>query len=102
MSTIAFDSSPSRTTVLPARHLVAVPDLPVTPALRLTRRGKAFILTVAVAIIAVLVVLFGSSSLAGDKVGAAARDHHGHGPAGPHALGDRCRRQPQRRHPFDG
>ncbi len=70
MSSIAFDHSPSRTSVLPARHLVAVPDLPAEPAVRLTRRGKAFVLTVAVAVIAVLVVLFGSSSLAGDQAGA--------------------------------
>ena len=71
MSTIAFDRSPTRTAVLPARHLVAVPDLPVAPAVRLTRRGKALILTLAIGILAVLVVLFGSSSLAGDAVGAA-------------------------------
>lgn len=70
MSTIAFDHSPRRQAVLPARHLAAVPDLPATPALRLTRRGKAFVLAAAVAVIAVLVVLFGSSSLAGDKPGA--------------------------------
>ncbi|MEO6605249.1 MAG: LysM domain-containing protein [Aeromicrobium sp.] len=70
MSTIAFDHSPTRTTVFPARHLVAVPDLPSTPALRLTRRGKTFVFGTAVAIIAVLAVLFGSSSLAGDKPGA--------------------------------
>ena len=69
MSTTAFDHSPTRTTVLPARHLVAVPDLPATPALRLTRRGKAFVFAVALAVIAVLVVLFGSSSLAGSNAG---------------------------------
>ena len=70
MSSIAFDHSPSRTTVLPARHLVAVPDLPSKPAVRLTRRGKVVIFTAAMAIISVLVVLFGSSSLAGDQAGA--------------------------------
>ncbi|GAA3530688.1 hypothetical protein GCM10022234_29890 [Aeromicrobium panaciterrae] len=71
MSSIAFDHSPSRTAVRPPRHLVAVPDLPTPPALRLTRRGKAFVLGVSIAIIAVLVVLFGSSSLAGDTPGVA-------------------------------
>lgn len=71
MSSIAFDQHPSRRAVMPARHLVAVPDLPAEPALRLTRRGKAFILSISIAIIAVLVVLFGSSSLAGGTPGAA-------------------------------
>lgn len=70
MSSIAIDHNPSRLTGRPARHLVAVPDLPTTPAIRLTRRGKAFVFGVAVAIIAVLVVLFGSSTLAGDTPGA--------------------------------
>lgn len=70
MSSIAFDHSPTHTTVLPVRHLVAVPDLPVAPALRLTRRGKAFIFGLALAIITVMVVLFGSSTVAGDKAGA--------------------------------
>lgn len=70
MSSIAIDHSPTRTAVLPVRHLVAVPDLPVVPAVRLTRRGKAVIFAISLAIIAVLVVLFGSSSLAGDQAGA--------------------------------
>ncbi len=70
MSTIAFEHPSTRTIALPVRHLSVVPDLPATPELRLTRRGKAFIFAAAIAIIAVLVVLFGSSSLAGDKVGA--------------------------------
>ena len=69
MSTIAFDRSPARTTILPSRHLAAVPDLPVEPSIRLTRRGKALVLTLAVGILAVLVVLFGSSSLAGSQSG---------------------------------
>ena len=70
MSSIAFDHGPSRTAVRPARHLVAVPDLPKAPALRLTRRGKMFVFSIALAIIAVLVVMFGSSSLAGNHPGA--------------------------------
>ncbi len=70
MSSIAFDHSPTRAAVRPARHLSAVPDLDVAPAIRLTRRGKLVIFSVALAIIAVMVVLFGSSSLAGDQAGA--------------------------------
>ena len=66
MSSISFDQS----LVRPARHLAAVPDLPVIPALRLTRRGKAFVFAIALAIVAVLVVMLGSSALAGDKPGA--------------------------------
>ena len=76
MSSIAFDhstgfkSSPSRTSARPTRHLAAVPDLTATPVLRLTRRGKAVVFTISLAIIAVLVIMFGSSTLAGDQAGA--------------------------------
>ncbi len=69
MSSIAFDHSPSQTMARPVRHLVAVPDLDSSPAVRLTRRGKLTVFAAAVAIIAVLVVMFGSSSLAGDQAG---------------------------------
>ena len=70
MSTFAIEHPSTRSAAVPARHLVAVPDLQVEPTLRLTRRGKAFIFATALAIIAVLVVLFGSSSLAGGQPGA--------------------------------
>ena len=69
MSSIAFGHHDH--TVRPVRHLRAVPDARPAPGLRLTRRGKAVILAVAVAVIALLVVLFGSSSFAGDGAGAA-------------------------------
>ena len=57
--------------VRPVRHLRAVPDAKPTPRVRLTRRGKVVVLAGAVALIALLVVMFGSSSFAGDQVGAA-------------------------------
>ena len=57
--------------VRPVRHLRAVPDAKPAPRVRLTRRGKVVVLTVAVAVIALLVVMFGSSSFAGDQAGAA-------------------------------
>jgi hypothetical protein len=57
--------------VRPARHLHAVPDAKPAPRLRLTRRGKVVVMTAAVALIALLVVMFGSSSFAGDQPGAA-------------------------------
>ena len=69
MSSIAFGHHDH--TVRPVRHLRAVPDARPAPGLRLTRRGKVVILAVAVAVIALLVVLFGSSSVAGDRAGAA-------------------------------
>jgi Tfp pilus assembly protein FimV len=74
MSTIAFghtrDISMSAD-VRPVRHLHAVRDPRSTPHVRLTRRGKAVILAAAVATIALLVVMFGSSSIAGDHAGVA-------------------------------
>ena len=69
MSSIAFDHSSRHLSSRPVRHLVAVPDLEATPTVRLTRRGKLTVLAAAVAILAVLVVMFGSSSLAGDQPG---------------------------------
>ncbi|MEV7396736.1 LysM domain-containing protein [Aeromicrobium sp. NPDC092404] len=55
----------------PVRHLRAVPAAQPAPRVRLTRRGKAVVLAIAVAVIAMLVVLFGSSSFAGDQAGSA-------------------------------
>ena len=69
MSTIALDRSTAQTTVRAPRHLSAVPDLQPMPILRLTRRGKAFVFALALAVITLLVVMFGSSTLAGDKLG---------------------------------
>lgn len=74
MSSIAFDRSPARTAARPVRHLSAVPDLepPVHisgQVVRLTRRGKATVFALALGVIAVLVIMFGSSTLAGDKPG---------------------------------
>ena len=55
----------------PVRHLRAVPDARPAPRLRLTRRGKVVVLAAALALVALLVVMFGSSSFAGDHSGVA-------------------------------
>lgn len=68
MSSIAFDHHDH---VRPVRHLRAVPDARPAPRLRLTRRGKVVILAGAIALIALLVVMFGSPSIAGGHAGAA-------------------------------
>ena len=68
MSSIAFGHHDH---TRPVRHLRAVPDARPAPRLRLTRRGKVVILAGAVALIAVLAVMFGSSSIAGDRAGVA-------------------------------
>lgn len=78
MSTIALDH---RQTVRPARearpvrHLSAVPDARSASAVHLTRRGKAVILVASLAVIAMLVVMFGSSTAATDQAGATQATH---------------------------
>lgn len=57
--------------VRPVRHLRAVPDAKPAPRVRLTRRGKVVVLAAAVAVVSLLVVMFGSSSVAGDQTGVA-------------------------------
>lgn len=69
MSTIAFGHYEPQ--VRPVRHLRAVPAARPAPHVRLTRRGKGLVLAAAVAFVAVLAVMFGSSSVAGNQVGAA-------------------------------
>jgi cell division protein YceG involved in septum cleavage len=72
MSTIAL--APRRTTrtaARPDRHLRAVPDATTATHVRLTRRGKLVVLALAVAVIAVLAIVLGSSSIAGNESGAA-------------------------------
>jgi len=74
MSTIALDrSSTSRSSAdqvtHPVRHLSAVPDLTPAPVVRLTRRGKAVVLTLALLVIAILVVMFGPSTSATGNAG---------------------------------
>lgn len=74
MSTIALDRNSTRRSssdlvTHPVRHLSAVPDLKTAPAVRLTRRGQAVILALALLIIAVLVVMFGPSTSATDHSG---------------------------------
>jgi hypothetical protein len=71
MSTIALDRSATRHHV---RHLSVVPDLAVpnfraAPVLRLTRRGKAVVLTLALLVVSVLVVMFGPSTSATGHAG---------------------------------
>ena len=66
--TIAFDHYEHDTR--PVRHLRAVPDLAPVPRVRLTRRGKIVILGAALAVIALFVVMFGSSTLASNGAGA--------------------------------
>lgn len=53
------------------RHLRAVPDPQPAIRLRLTRRGKSVVLAAAVVVVAVLVIMFGSPSIAGGDAGAA-------------------------------
>lgn len=70
MSTMTINQFDTRS----IRHLRAVPAQRVssqslsTPV-RLTRRGKAVVLTAAVAVIAILAVVFGPSSTATDQAG---------------------------------
>ena len=72
MSTIAFGHTRSVSAdARPVRHLRAVSTPRPAPHVRLTRRGKAVILAAAIATIALLVVMFGSSSIAGDQTGVA-------------------------------
>ncbi|MGA8987432.1 hypothetical protein [Aeromicrobium sp.] len=74
MSTIAFGHSrhlSPRTTDRPVRHLRAVPAPRPTPQVRLTQRGKAVVLGATVVAVALLAVMFGSSSVAGDAIGSA-------------------------------
>ncbi len=78
MSTIALDRNTNRASTSglvthPARHLSAVPDLKASPVLRLTRRGQAAVLIAALLVVAVLVVMFGSSTFATDHAGAPAQ-----------------------------
>ena len=62
MSTITFGTT---------RHLRVVPTTNAAAPVRLTRRGKTVILAVAVAVVAMLVIMFGSSSVAGGQPGTA-------------------------------
>jgi hypothetical protein len=74
MSTIAFGHTRDIGTGHGSRRvrpLRAVPNPEPTRRVRLTRRGKVVVLSGAVAIVALLVVMFGSSSFAGDQSGVA-------------------------------
>ncbi len=62
MSTITFNQTPSF-------DQARFNSRPAAPQLRLTRRGKALIVSASVAIIAVTAVLFGPSSTATDQAG---------------------------------
>lgn len=79
MSTIALDRSTTRQSsstdrvTHPVRHLSAVPDLKSSPVVRLTRRGKIVITAAALLVIALLVVMFGSSTSATDHAGVPAQ-----------------------------
>jgi hypothetical protein len=64
MSTMTFGHTP-----FAARQYQARPS---APHVRLTRRGKAAVLSVAVAAISVLAIMFGPSSTATDDIGAPA------------------------------
>jgi len=67
MSTMTLD----RVSTYQVRHLRAVPAAQPAAHVRLTRRGKALILAVAVAAIAVLAIMFGPSSTATGEAGTA-------------------------------
>lgn len=69
MSTIALDHSRRDRAARPVRHLSAVPEARRASHVRLTRRGKIVVLTVAIAMIALLVVMFGSSAMSSDQSG---------------------------------
>lgn len=60
MSTMTLDQT---------RTLQFSPSRPTAPQLRLTRRGKALIVSATVAVIAVTAVMFGPSSNATDEAG---------------------------------
>lgn len=70
MSTIALDRPIDRDS-RPVRHLRAVPDAKPELHVRLTRRGKIVVLAAAVALVTLLAIMFGSSSIAGGQAGAA-------------------------------
>jgi hypothetical protein len=67
MSTIALDHGTSHGSS--TRHLSVVPELKPAQHVRLTRRGKVVVLTAALLVVAVLVVMFGSSTMASDHAG---------------------------------
>jgi hypothetical protein len=69
MSTIALDRNTRSTDVVTHRHLSVVPDLESAPILRLTRRGKVVVLTLALLVVTVLVVRFGPSTSATGHAG---------------------------------
>ena len=69
MSTIALGHH--HHDIRPVRHLRAVPEARPAPHVRLTRRGKVVVLAAALGLVALLFVMFGSSSFAGDQVGVA-------------------------------
>ncbi|MBC7630481.1 LysM domain-containing protein [Aeromicrobium sp.] len=80
MSTIALDRTGTRhdRRVQPTRHLRAVPNGVVssgaatdvrTARVRLTTRGKVAVVTLVIAVIAVLAVAFGPSTAATDQTG---------------------------------
>lgn len=68
MSTIALDRSNGCDTPR-VRHLHAVPDATSPIGVRLTRRGKTVILVAAMAIVTLLVIMFGASTAATDLSG---------------------------------
>ncbi|MCW2750812.1 MAG: hypothetical protein JWR83_1922 [Aeromicrobium sp.] len=70
MSTMTLDHHASADLITHSvRHLSVVPDLKRAPVLRLTRRGKAVVLTVSLLVVAILVVMFGSSTFATGHAG---------------------------------
>jgi Tfp pilus assembly protein FimV len=72
MSTIAYGSTRTRSVrPAPVRHLHAVPAPSSARPVRLTRRGKAVVLGFAVAAIAMLAVVLGSSTVATGEAGTA-------------------------------
>lgn len=69
MSTIALDRTTRSADQVTRRHLSVVPDLKPAPVVRLTRRGKVVVLTLALLAVTVLVVMFGPSTSATGHAG---------------------------------
>lgn len=68
MSTITLGHVPSRT-IAPSR-VDAAPARSAAPHVRLTRRGKAVILVLAIAVIGLMAIVLGPSSTATNEMGA--------------------------------
>nr|MCW2728942.1 hypothetical protein [Aeromicrobium sp.] len=68
MSTITFDTAPFGSTSFNRGQQAPRPS---APHVQLTRRGKATVLSLAIAAIAILAVMFGPSSTATSEIGAA-------------------------------